>query len=428
MKDKMTDGDITRTLGIDGARRSHFGAFRWLGWGIATLVILAVIIVSQSLNNAPNVQYKTAEVRRGDLVVTVSATGNLEPTNQVDVSSELSGIIDNVKVDYNDKVKAGQALAELDTDKLAAQVLQSEAALAAAQAVVRETQASVHETLLKFQRCERLAKNKLCADEEVDTAQAAYMRAQAEEGSAKAHVDEARAKLDADRTNLEKSEIRSPIDGVVLVRAAEPGQTVASSFQAPVLFTLAEDLAQMELHVEVDEADVGQVTEGQEATFTVDAFPDRIFKAKIIQVRYGAQEIDGVITYETVLEVDNSDLSLRPGMTATAEIYVQKIPDALLVSSAALRFRPQEPTSKSASRQGSLLSQLMPRPPSIKKNRVTDTADGGQQSVWILRDGVPVAVPVTVGASDGIWTEITGGELQPGMAVVVSSIKPGRQP
>ena len=426
VNEKQARSDIALTLGIDGARRSRFRSLKWLGWSITVLVTLGLIIVWQSMNHAADVRYKTEDVRRGSLLVTISATGNLEPTNQVDVSSELSGIIDTVKVDYNDTVKAGQILAQLDTDKLSAQVLQSEAALAAAQAMVREAQASVYETRLKFQRCKRLAKNKLCAEEEVDTAQAAYMRAQAEEGSAKAHVDEARARLDADRTNLEKSVIRSPINGVVLVRAAEPGQTVASSLQAPVLFTLAEDLSQMELHVDVDEADVGQVQEGQEATFTVDAFPDRTFKAQITQVRYGAQEVDGVITYETVLTVDNSDLLLRPGMTATAEIFVQKITDALLVPNAALRFKPKTQAAQSSAGGGSLLSQLMPRPPRIKKDRVAEIADNGQQRVWILRDGVPAAIPVTVGATDGIWTVVTGGELQPNTAVVVSSIKTER--
>lgn len=426
VNEKKANSDIAVTLGIDGTRRSRFGSLKWLGWSLVVVVMLAVIIVSQTMNNAAGVQYETEEIRRGNLVVTVSATGNLEPTNQVDVSSELSGIIDTVKVDYNDTVKAGQTLAELDTDRLSAQVLQSEAGLAAAQAVVREAQASVYETQLKLQRCERLAKNKLCAAEEVDTAKAAYMRAQAEEGSAQAHVDEARAKLDADRTNLEKSVIRSPINGVVLVRAAEPGQTVASSLQAPVLFTLAEDLSQMELHVDVDEADVGQVKEGQEATFTVDAFPDRTFKAQISQVRYGAQEVDGVITYETVLTVDNGDLSLRPGMTATAEIFVENITDALLLPNAALRFRPKTQATESSARGGSLLSQLMPRPPHTKKNRTTEKTNGDRQIIWILRDGVPVAIAVTLGATDGVWTEVTRGELQAGTAVVTASVKPER--
>jgi len=422
MKEKKAASDIATTLGIDSAHRSRFGSAKWLFLGIAALAVLAVIVVSRSANDSAQIRYKTEEVRRGELVVTVSATGNLEPTNQVDVSSELSGIVDSVKVDYNDKVKAGQVLAELDTDKLKAQVLQSEAALAAAEARVRETKASVRETQQKLQRCQRLAANKLCAEEEVDTGRAAYSRAQAAQGLAEAQVEQARAKLEADRTDLGKTVIYSPINGVVLVRAVEPGQTVASSLQAPVMFTLAEDLSQMELHVDVDEADVGQVGDGQVATFTVDAFPDRTFTALITQVRYGAQEVDGVITYETVLKVDNSDLSLRPGMTATAEIIVREIADAVLVPNAALRFKPKVQAAKSSSGGGSLFGRLMPRPPAVKKNQMADAGDKGQQRVWVMRDGAPVALPVNTGASDGLWTEIQGGALQAGVAVVVETI------
>lgn len=422
MKEKKANSDIAATLGIDSSRRSRFRSVKWLFLGIAGLAVFVAIIVSRSANDSAEVRYKMEEVRRGNLVVTVSATGNLEPTNQVDVSSELSGIVDAVKVDYNDKVEAGQVLAELDTDKLKAQVLQSEAALAAAEAKVRETNASVRETQLKLQRCQRLAANKMCAEEEVDTGRAAYLRAQAEQGLAEAQVEQARAKLEADRTDFGKTVIYSPINGVVLVRAVEPGQTVATSLQAPVLFTLAEDLAQMELHVDVDEADVGQVEEGQAATFTVDAFPERTFHALITQVRYGAQEVDGVITYETVLKVDNSDLSLRPGMTATAEIIVKEVSDVILVPNAALRFRPKSQETKSASGGGSLFSRLMPRPPSIKKNSMADESDKGGQRVWVMRDGIPVALPVNTGVTDGLWTEIRGGELQPGAAVLVETI------
>jgi HlyD family secretion protein len=325
---------------------------------------------------------------------------------------------------YNDWVKAGQILAKLNTDTLQAQVLQSEAALAAAEASVEESQATVFETKLKLQRCQPMAEKQMCAQEEVDTDSAAYKRAQAGEGSARAQVAEARARLDTDRTKLAKAAIRAPINGVVLVRAVEPGQTVAASLQAPVLFTLAEDLSKMELHVDVDEADVGFVQEGQMAVFTVDAFPDQVFKAQITQIRYGAQEVEGVITYETVLKIDNTELSLRPGMTATAEITVKRIDDALLVPNAALRFNPTVQTgNKSSSRKGSLLSQLMPRPPGLKKARKEREDNEGKQEVWILRDGAPVAIPVSIGTSDGIWTEITQGELHAGTALLVATVK-----
>jgi len=428
MTDHRLENDITTTLGIDG---SNVSRGRWLKWLLGLTIVLSVLgvfLLWQASDSTNGVQYKTQEARQGGLIITVSATGNLEPTNQVDVGSELSGIIDNVLVDYNDRVEAGQILAELDTDKLRAEVLQSEAALAATEAKVKESQATVLETRLKLQRCQRLAEKKLCAQEEVDTDSAAYKRAQAEEGSTRAQVAEARAKLDADRTNLAKAAIHSPIDGVVLVRAVEPGQTVAASLQAPVLFTLAEDLTEMELHIDVDEADVGQVREGQQASFTVDAFPDQIFEAQITQVRYGAQEVEGVITYETVLQVDNTDLSLRPGMTATAEITVKQIDDALLVPNAALRFNPAAQTGKSSSQKGSLLSQLMPRPPGpgLKKAQKEITNNKGRQQVWTIRDGETVAIAVSTGTTDGIWTEITQGELQAGTALLVGSAKAGR--
>lgn len=424
MTEPMQNNQVAQTLGIESVKGRNLRWSKWIAIGVVVLSVLGVVALWQPGDRSNSVQFKTQEARRGSLIITVTATGNLEPTNQVDVGSELSGIIDSVKVDYNDQVKAGQVLAELDTDKLSAQVLQSEASLAAAEAKVKESQATVLETRLKFQRCQRLAEKQLCAQEEVDTDNAAYKRAQAEEGSARAQVAEARAKLDADRTNLGKAVIQSPIDGVVLVRSVEPGQTVAASLQAPVLFTLAEDLAEMELHVDVDEADVGQVREGQAASFTVDAFPERIFKAQITQVRYGAQEVDGVITYETILKVDNTDLSLRPGMTATAEIVVNRIDDALLVPNAALRFKPTSPSGgESASRSGSLLSKIMPRPPHIKKERKENTKQKGQQQVWVLRAGEPVAIPVTTGMTDGIWSEVTGGDLQTGIALLVSAVK-----
>ena len=417
MQNSSQHSDIEQTLGVS-AKGHRRGPLRWLlGLLSIALVIVGVLLWYPSADQS-TLRYKTLPVTRGDLTITVTATGNLEPTNQVDVGSELSGIIDSVEVDFNDRVQQGQVLARLDTDKLQAQLLQSQAGLEAAEAKLREAQATVAETQVKLKRCEKLANNKMCSGEDLDTARAAYMRANAEAGSAKAQIAEASAKLDADKTNLAKAIIQSPINGVVLVRTVEPGQTVAASLQAPVLFTLAEDLAQMELHVDVDEADVGQVQEGQSATFTVDAFPDRTFQARIIQVRYGAQVVDGVVSYETVLKVDNGDLSLRPGMTATAEILVKRLQDVLLVPNAALRFSPPSQNKKRSAGGGSLLSKLMPRPPHPDRNQQTQQPEG-EQRVWVLQDGRPAAVPVTVGVSDGNLTQITGGELTPGTPLLV---------
>jgi len=423
-KGEQQNADVAKTLGLD---RSSGRTSRWWRWMFAALVVVffagALLFFLQGGDSA--VKYVTAEVQRGNLTLTVTATGTLEPVNQVDVGSELSGIIDTVGVDYNDRVEVGQVLARLDTDKLQAQVLQSQAALEATQAKVLEAQATVLETQLKSQRCEELAAKKMCSQEDVDSSQAAYKRARAEEGSAKAQVSEARAKLDADRTNLAKAVIHSPIDGIVLVRNVEPGQTVAATLQAPVLFTLAEDLAKMELHVDVDEADVGLVQAGQTATFTVDAYPERTFPARITQVRFGAQEVEGVITYETVLNVDNSDLSLRPGMTATADITVKRIENAILVPNAALRFTPPLQQKKPSS--GGLISQLIRRGPprSASKKRTEGGVDKKRQRVWVLRDGQPADVAVTIGSTDGSMTEVTGGEVEPGMALVVDTLDKG---
>jgi len=204
---------------------------------------------------------------------------------------------------------------------------------------------------------------------------------------------------------------------------------VASTFQAPVLFTLAEDLAKMDLHVDVDEADVGQVKEGQEATFTVDAYPDRVFPARVTQIRYGSQTLEGVVTYETLLAVDNSDLLLRPGMTATADILVRKVEDAMLAPNVALRFSPPEPEQPVAAERGrGVLGMLLPhpRPGSPSKEGRDAAPPGRQQRLWVLRQGIPVPVLVSVGSTDGVMTEISGGDLEPGMVLVVAATSGGR--
>ncbi len=416
--------DIGQTLGIDQSsdRKKHLK--RWL---IVALLVIAGVTsaaVWKGTKKSNSIQYQTQKVQRGDLTVTVTATGALEPTNQVDVGSELSGIIKTVEVDYNDRVKVGQILARLDTDKLKAKVLQSKAALESARAKVLEVQATVKESgdqLARLKEVWELSNNMVPSQQDLDAAQAVLHRAKATEATARAQVSQAQATLEADETDLAKTVIHSPINGIVLTRNVEPGQTVAASFQAPILFTLAEDLTQMELHVDVDEADVGQVTKGQEASFTVDAHPGRTFPARITQVRYGSQTVNGVVTYKTVLNMDNSDLSLRPGMTATADITVNKVKNAILVPNAALRFIPPV-KEKEAPSNGSLLNKLLPRrhrAPS--KQRKDSTADKKLQHVWTLRDGKLLAIAVSIGTTDGRMTEVTSGDIDPGMPLVVDT-------
>lgn len=363
-------------------------------------------------------RYETQPLAHGALTVKVIATGTLQPVTQVDVGVEVSGTVEEVLVYFNDRVEAGQVLARLDTTQFAAKERQSRAALQLAEARVREAQATVTEAQSRLARSQRLLAQKLTPQEGHDAVQAAADRAAAGLGVAQAQVQQSRAQLDYDRRLLEKAVIHAPISGIVLKRQVEPGQTVAATLQTPVLFTLAESLSQMLLNVQVDEADVGKVADGQLAEFTVDAYPNRRFPARIKLLRYVPQTVEGVVTYEAQLSVDNSALLLRPGMTATAEIVVQQGREALLVPNAALRFNPPPAAAREAG--GSLVGRLMMMRPPPAPKRVGSAAGETGPKVWVLRDGQPTAVAVTVGATDGNSTEIVAGELAAGDDVITS--------
>lgn len=417
--------DVARTLGVGvHSRRNTLRrilVFLVLMGGSAG-GILAVL--NHDASSA--VRYETQPVKRGNLVATVSATGTLEPIKEVEVGIEVSGTVKSVEVDYNDHVKVGQVLARLDTSKLEAQTLQSEAALKSAQARLLQAQATVKEAHAQMARLEELRKlsgGKTPSQYEIDTQLATLERARADEASAKASVAQAQATLDANRSDLGKAVVRSPIDGVVLARSIEPGQTVVAQFESPVLFTLAEDLAKMELQVDIDEADVGKVKEGQEAVFTVDAYPDEEFPARTTLVRFASQTVNGVVTYKAVLAVDNSSLTLRPGMTATATITVDERKDVVLIPNAALRYAPPKVAVPEPKGGGSLFSKIMPRPPSPERTVSADpNAAKKEQEVWVLRNGQPTPVTVTKGLTDGIMTELVAGSLEPGAEVVTDQV------
>lgn len=391
---------------------------RWWLWGVgAALVVVLGLVLMGRPNSSASLNFITEDATTGKLVVTVSATGTLQPTKSVDVGSELSGTLATVLVDENDQVKKGQLLAQLDTAKLKDAVAKSDAALAAARASVAQSQATVAESrasLSRMKQVSELSGGKVPARTEMETAEATLQRAVANEASARAAVVQAEAALKTDNTNLAKATIRSPVDGVVLTRKVEPGQTVVAAMTIPVLFTLAEDLTRMELQVQVDEADVGTVKLGQPASFTVAAWPGRNFPATIKRVGLGSTTTDNVVTYKTVLTVSNDDLALRPGMTATATIVTAQRDKALLVPNAALRFTPPK---VAVGEERSLVSSLLPRPPSQPKRQTASPAAGASQ-VWVLDKGVPNAVPVKTGVSNGRFTEIVGGELKAGMAVI----------
>lgn len=392
---------------------------RWMQWSSAAVAGFLIILAVWSFAGSTDaIRYLTEPVTRGNLIVTVTATGSVQPTKKVDVSSELSGTVRKVLVDYNSIVTAGQTLAELDTDKLKATVDSSRAKLAAAKARVMDAEATVIEKEKDLARKKKLAPTQAISAQDLDQSQAAHDRALASLASTRAEVGVAEADLHLNETNLGKACICSPINGVVLKRNVDPGQTVASSLQAPILFSIAEDLRQMELQVDIDEADVGKIKVGQTATFTVDAFPDRRFPATIRDVRFASETIQGVVTYKAVLNIDNSELLLRPGMTATAEIRVTEITGALLVPNAALRYAP--PAAGEAANQ-SFLSRLLPMRPQFRA--ASPSAEtGNNRTVWLLRDGKPFQVKVTAGSSDGKRTEIQGGELRAEQAVIVDQI------
>ena len=413
----------------------------YLKWvGLAALVVIALLVVLHFVGSTPAKQYATVQVRRGALQVTVSATGRLAPINQVQVGSELSGLVTRVLVDVNDRVTAGQPLALVDPSRFADTVRQSEAKLRASQAAVAQARATLTQDSAQLARLEnvfRLSGGKVPSDTDLATARAELGRAKAALDSAQAEVAAAQAQLSSDRTNLTKTVIRSPVNGVVLTRQIEPGQTVAASFNTPTLFVIAQDLVQMKLPVAIDEADVGDVAEGQQASFTVDAFPGERFPAKITRVDLGsnlsastttaasASTASQVVSYNANLSVDNSSLRLRPGMTATAEIITRARPDVLLVPNAALRFKPADTAAASA---GGFASAIVPRRPRGSSDQSAAGAahgKGARQTVYVLDKDNVQPVEVQTGVSDGSMTEVVGGDLKPGMQVITGQLSSG---
>ncbi len=384
-------------------------------FGLAVLVGLAYGAYVWSTSST-TVSYATSEVKPGDLTVVVTATGSVEPTVQVDVSSEQSGTVREVLVDYNSEVRQGEVLARLDTDKLSADLKAKEAALASTRASVARARADEQSAKAKLDRLVSLVSSRVSTQQDLDTAEFTFQAASAARQSAEADVISAQAALEQAKLSLSKATIVSPIGGIVLARNVDPGATVAASLEAPTLFTIAGDLRKMELQVSIDEADVGQVAVGQTATFTVDAFPEKRFPATITSIRYAAETVNDVVTYKGILSVANDDLLLRQGMTATADIVVQSVSGALLIPNAALRYQPPAAVAEPASRGGSGVFSLF-RPPR-QAPAAPPEPKGSERTVWLLRNGAPVAVNIEIGASDGQNTVIAKGELKEGDRVI----------
>jgi HlyD family secretion protein len=407
---------------------------KWIA--LALVIVAALFGAWKMFGGTEEAGYATRAVEKGSLTVTVSATGKLAPTNQVQVGSELSGLVNRVLVDVNDRVTAGQPLALIDPERLDDAITQAQASVAAAQATVAQNQATLTEArsqLARFEEVSRLSGGRVPAKTELDNARAAVTRAAATVRASQAQVTSQQAALRSATTQRNKAIIRSPVNGVVLARQVEPGQTVAASFNTPTLFVIAEDLSAMELEVAIDEADVGQVKQGQKASFTVDAFPGDTFPAIIQRVDVGSNlsaqasttttsTTAQVVSYAATLSVANPEQKLRPGMTATAEIITLQKDNVLLVPNAALRFTPAAGGGQASSGGGGMASALVPRGGRRGAQGAEKSATirrGAKQTVYVKgEDGQPRAIEVTTGDTNGQVTEVIGGDLKPGMEVI----------
>ena len=400
---RSVDADVARTLGLGKNPRRKRGWLIWVAIGLAVLVVGFVLVPKQA-----TLTYELGTIERGNLEVKVTATGTLQPLREVDVGAEVSGRIDTVLVDYNDRVSKGQLLAQINTDQLQAKLSQSKAGLDQAVARLADAKAALEDAQLTLNRTVPLVKSGAVSKASLDSNRIAVDRAQANVKSAEAQVSLSQAALDADQSALDKASIKAPTDGIVLDRLIEPGQTVAATFQTPVLFKLAEDLTHMELDVDIDEADIGSVKAGQDAIFTVDAYPGRPFRARIVSVHNAPKTDQGVVSYEGVLSVDNPDLALKPGMTATAEILVASLKNVLTVPSGSLRYVPEG-------------SDATPPKP------LADGSGNFAARIWLPRaGGKPRFVDVIAGASDGDRTAIVKGDVAAGQQVIIDNLRKKR--
>lgn len=421
------DDDIKQVLELNTPTKNKRKLLIML---IAVVIVLmiGVKLLFSSHGEQPTAQFETVALKRSDLTMIVTATGKLEPVTQVDIGIEVSGTAAEILADFNDLVKAGQVLAKLDSRLFDARVKQSQGLLDQAEAKLADAEATITEkqqALAFMENARALSGGKLPAKQDIVKAQADLKRALALKEQILGSIKQAEGQLKLDQTNLIKSSIRTPIDGIVLDRKIEKGQTVAASLQTPVMFTVAKNLTEMELHVDVDEADVGKIKLGQAASFTVDAYPDKTFPAKISEIRFAPQTVNGVVTYQTVLLVNNADLFLRPGMTATADMVVSEAKNALAVPNAALQFTPDENviTPKERSFVEKLLPISRPRPPK-KVREKSSHRDKPAPQIWILENNQPKAVQVQIGLTDDELTEINAPELKENMRIIIDSINP----
>lgn len=391
----MTSKTIETTLGLNTQPSSK----RWkkiAGVSLALVMIAAASFYTMKYTAKEKPIYTTVPLKIQDLTTSVSATGNLEPTNSIDVGIEVSGTIEKVFVDYNDPVRSGQILARLDTTRLTAAATSSQALLMKSKAN-EQSNAAIEEERARTMYAS--TDGNYPSRKEMQTLSTTLIQAKASLAAAKAQVAQSYAQLKSDEDNLRKAVVVSPINGVVLNRKVEPGQTVVASMQTPILFTLAEDLTQMRAIVSVDEADIGGVKENQKVTFTVDSYANKQFEGKITQLRLNSAIVNGVVTYEAVVQVDNTDLLLRPGMTANASIITDTLRKVLVIPNAALRFTPPLDENQK------------------KKKRAMEESEKGEH-VWVLKNETPTRVKVQIGKTDGVLSVVSASSLKVGDLII----------
>jgi HlyD family secretion protein len=380
--------EIERTLGVGRAATPI-----WRRWWFITIVILAALIAAWIfLTPAAKINYVMGKAEVTTVRAIVTATGTLQPIEQVTVGAEVSGRIDKLLADFNDHVKKGQVIALINTDELKARAVQA--------------RANVSESRATLAQAESALKRSISLRQQGFASQAAYDQALAARDTAAAALASTKALADQAEANLAKAEIHSPIDGFVLDRKIEIGQTVTAGFQTPELFVIASDLSKLELQIDIDEADIGQVALGQEATFTVDAYPAQTFKAKVAELRNAPHTVQNVVTYQGVLSVENEKSLLKPGMTATADITVKVAPNVLTIPNGALRFTPNAVDTSG--------------PGAVNPIAPVDPIAAGRGKVWVVGpDGKPVSREVTLGATDGRRTQVTGGDVKAGQEFIL---------
>jgi len=379
-------------------------------FGAALLVIIIIAIVFAMRKDRQQGKYETAIIDRGDIVEKITATGTINPVNSVKVGSQVSGRILKILADYNSQVKKGQVVAQLETDIYQSKVEQADANYKMSQAQVRESKAAMDDAESNLRRAKKLNRDRVMSERELEIAETKYAAAEASYGAAAARVEQSKALLSSAQLDLQHTTIYSPVEGIVISRSCDVGQTVIATFQTPDLFLIAEDLTKMRVDAYVDEADIGKARVGQQVQFTVDAYPEKTFNGTISQVRFAPKELQNVVSYATLIEVPNPELMLRPGMTASISIISEQRKNVLRVANAALRFKP-DPLDKELSKNEAAGGSAA----SADEDEIKT-----QHRVWVLdRDGKVQTVSIKTGIFDTKHAEVTGGEIKEGQKVII---------